>query len=762
MKKTITRLVVLLLFTFHFSLSSVFAQVPPAFNYQAVARDAGGNPIANQAVGINIILRQSTAGGTIVYSETFTKTTNQFGMFTLPIGQGLTTFGSFNSIVWSSGNYWLQVQIDPTGGTTYTDMGTTQLLSVPFAMYANNAGNPGITGPTGQTGATGNDGLIGPPGPIGPTGVTGPSGADGALNAWSLTGNSSTVDTTNFIGTTDDVPLNFKVNNMKSGRIDPVGSTFFGYEAGGNDPGNTSNTGIGFQALFHNNTGQSNTAMGYSVLHDNTSGNVNVAIGNFTLAFNTTGSFNTAYGSQALYYNISGSNNTASGRAALFNNTTGHSNVSMGAYSLNWNTTTSNIVAVGDSALYNNGHGAVGSTDATGNTGIGSKSLFSNTTGSLNTASGYQSLYSNISSNGNTAFGYQSIYSNTIGAWNTAIGYQSLYMNTSGNWNTAFGSAALSSNTTASQNVAMGTGALHTQSFNNSGGVWNSDNLAIGYHALYLNQPTLTTNGIQNSALGDFALNNNSIGTGNTALGYLAGGNNSTGENNTFIGNAADLNTSTTQHNDAIAIGYNAKVDEDNAMALGGIGADAVSVGIGTNAPTEKLDVVGNVKFSGSLMPNNTAGTSGNILVSAGTSNPPVWKKGSSFSYFGIATQTLASVTTTATQLSSAYTFTKNEDATSVEVDFNGHASIASMTASGVYFQLRIDGIVSTSGTGTIVLWAADAGRYVNLAMHGVFEGLSAGSHTVSIWVYTPSSTATTAVINPGNWNDKFTVKETH
>ena len=78
----------------------------------------------------------------------------------------------------------------------------------------------GITGPTGPTG------------PIGPTGVTGPTGADGALNAWSLTGNGGTVDGTNFIGKTDNVPLNIRVNNQKAGRIDPNGPVFLGYQAG--------------------------------------------------------------------------------------------------------------------------------------------------------------------------------------------------------------------------------------------------------------------------------------------------------------------------------------------------------------------------------------------------------------------------------------------------------------------------------------------------------------------------------------------------
>jgi hypothetical protein len=158
--------------------ANLLAQVPQAFNYQAVARDVSGNLIANQAVGINIIIHQSTAGGTVVYSETFTKTTNQFGLFTLPIGQGAVTSGNFNSITWSSGNYWLEVQLDPAGGTAYASMGASQLLTVPYAMYAANAGTSGVTGATGPTGPAGSNGATGPTG-IGTTGATGPTGAVG-------------------------------------------------------------------------------------------------------------------------------------------------------------------------------------------------------------------------------------------------------------------------------------------------------------------------------------------------------------------------------------------------------------------------------------------------------------------------------------------------------------------------------------------------------------------------------------------------------
>lgn len=185
-------------------IGQAIAQVPQAFNYQAVARDASGNILASQALGMKITIHQGSSSGTVVYEETFSPTTNQFGLFTISIGTGTVVTGTFSSIAWSSGNYWLQVQMDPAGGTTYTDMGTSQLLSVPYSMYAANSGTSGVTGPTGEqgpTGPAGSDGVTGPTGtgitgatgptgPVGPTGSgAGPTGATGPQGVTGANGN---------------------------------------------------------------------------------------------------------------------------------------------------------------------------------------------------------------------------------------------------------------------------------------------------------------------------------------------------------------------------------------------------------------------------------------------------------------------------------------------------------------------------------------------------------------------------------------------
>jgi hypothetical protein len=121
---------------------TAFGQSPEGFKYQAVIRDAG-TELTNQAVGIRMTIQQGSIGGTAVYQETFAPTSNAYGLVNLEIGKGTTT-DDFAAIDWSSGSYFIETAVDITGGITYTVMGTSQLMSVPYALHAKTAGN-GIT-----------------------------------------------------------------------------------------------------------------------------------------------------------------------------------------------------------------------------------------------------------------------------------------------------------------------------------------------------------------------------------------------------------------------------------------------------------------------------------------------------------------------------------------------------------------------------------------------------------------------------------------
>jgi uncharacterized protein (TIGR02145 family) len=113
-----------------------FAQIPQSFSYQAIARDASGNGIANQNIGLRISILQGSITGTSVYTETHVAPTDANGILNLAIGAGTPAAGTFAGIDWSTGTYFVKVEMDITGGNNYVLMGASQLLSVPYALYA--------------------------------------------------------------------------------------------------------------------------------------------------------------------------------------------------------------------------------------------------------------------------------------------------------------------------------------------------------------------------------------------------------------------------------------------------------------------------------------------------------------------------------------------------------------------------------------------------------------------------------------------------
>jgi len=606
MKKQLIILAAIFLIANSFLPLQSIAQVPEKMKYQAVARDNGGNVLSNQLISFRISILQASSTGTSIYSETHQFTTNDFGLANLNIGNGTIVSGDFSIIDWSSDIYFLQVEMDETGGSAYQLMGTSQLLSVPYALHAKTAES--ITNIDNSS--------------------------------WSTTGNAGTDPATNFIGTTDNQALIFKVNNLQAGEIDPdLSNSFYGIEAGSSittgysniangtgalysntdrsnlvavgdsalfnngigvevplqGTGNTAigskamfsnttglqntatgsqamfsnitgiyNTAFGFEALYSNTNGEKNTAVGWKAMYSNESGTFNTATGVFALrlnttgyhnsasgylsmSLNTTGSNNTATGSRSLYSNSvgskntaigyytlhsnqSGSNNTAIGTKSLYYNSAGHSNIAIGARALYLNYNRSNLVAIGDSALYYNGVDATAANHAVENTAIGSKSMFSNTTGHSNTSIGYLSMYSNLDGQSNTSLGHSALKFNTSGDHNTATGQASLYFNSSGHSNTGYGSISMFANTTGHNNTAIGYRAMNesTEGY---------ENTAIGSNALLYN----TTAG-RNVAVGYEACHNNTTGFYNTAVGWGSGPATSNIKNSTAIGRGASTN----------------------------------------------------------------------------------------------------------------------------------------------------------------------------------------------------------------------------
>ena len=351
---------------------------------------------------------------------------------------------------------------------------------------------------------------------------------------WLLTGNSGTNSATEFIGTTDNQSLRFRVNNIWAGELHSTNRNAF----------------LGINAGKSNTIGTLNAALGSAALSNNTGGSNNVAIGDSTLyAFdgNITLGGNTAVGTHALYSSTSSINNTAIGGYALYRNVDGGYNTSIGINSLSNNISGDSNTAIGTRALQFN--------TASQNTATGASALRFNSLGANNTANGFESLYSNTSGINNSSFGISSMHENSTGSYNTAVGSYVLHNQTVGRDNVAIGISAMGNSLAASENVAIGNYALFNQYFSNGGFSFISANTAIGFNALANNAPTDIYSGVYNTAIGHQALYSNSTGTNNTAIGKNALFN-SIGSFNTGIGVSA-LNSNLNGGSN-VAVGVNA------------------------------------------------------------------------------------------------------------------------------------------------------------------------------------------------------------
>ncbi len=117
-----------------------FGQVPQMIDYQGLARDGAGAPLVNTTIGVRMSVILGPLPGKVMYSEVHTPMTNTYGLFHFMIGDGAVLSGNFAAIDWSSGDFYIRTEIDPTGGYNYVDMGTNKLATVPFAFYAAESG----------------------------------------------------------------------------------------------------------------------------------------------------------------------------------------------------------------------------------------------------------------------------------------------------------------------------------------------------------------------------------------------------------------------------------------------------------------------------------------------------------------------------------------------------------------------------------------------------------------------------------------------
>jgi hypothetical protein len=316
------------------SLSS-FGQAPEGFNYQAVVRDAGNTIVNNQAVGMRMTIQQGSIGGTAVYSETFATTSNAYGLVNLQIGSG-TSSDDFSTIDWSAGPFFMETAIDLTGGANYAVMGTSQLMSVPYALYAKTSGN--------------GEGPAGPQGIQGPAGVVTDGSAAGNTPYWDgtswVTNSSNVFNNGGNVGIGTATPIeklevegNMKLNGtLNDMRVGNIGSGLYNVVFGNNASNYTSN-------------GDDNTIIGNSAMANSVTGNNSVAVGAYALGANISGHTNGAVGWGALFNNTVGIQNNAFGWLALQANTTGSQNTAIGNYADVAFGDLLNATAIGSSAI---------------------------------------------------------------------------------------------------------------------------------------------------------------------------------------------------------------------------------------------------------------------------------------------------------------------------------------------------------------------------------------------------------------------------
>lgn len=193
-----------LLLTLHVDAqTSTNRGVPQAFPYSSQVRDANGNILANQTINLRISMRSGSPDGPIAYREVNPTVTSPNGIFSVVVGGGTIVEGNFDSIPWVAGQIYQQVELDERGGTNFVDMGTSQLLSLPYAIAAGNGVEDVKFDETGKLSVKSADGS---------------ETIQSDVSIWLATGNAG-MGPNDFIGTTDDADLTFKRNSAESLRL---------------------------------------------------------------------------------------------------------------------------------------------------------------------------------------------------------------------------------------------------------------------------------------------------------------------------------------------------------------------------------------------------------------------------------------------------------------------------------------------------------------------------------------------------------------
>jgi hypothetical protein len=242
------------------------AQAPNLIKYQSIARDAAGLILPNLPLGIRMSIHDLSASGTIVFQETHSVVTNEYGLFNLSIGAGTSLTGTISGVDWSNGAKYIEIEGDLTGGTSYLPFGTSELLSVPYALYSNYSGIAFLPNGT----SAGNT-----PYWDGSTWVINNSNIYNNGNKIGI-GTASPVQKLHVNGNIN-IPFDssYMINNRKVLWVKGIGNVFVGNNTGASNTIGFNNSFFGFNSGTLNLSGSQNTFMGTETGAANIKGEMN-------------------------------------------------------------------------------------------------------------------------------------------------------------------------------------------------------------------------------------------------------------------------------------------------------------------------------------------------------------------------------------------------------------------------------------------------------------------------------------------------------
>ena len=586
-----------------FGIFNTFGQTS-AFSYQGKLTDAGVP--ANGAYIMQFGLWNAATSGTSIGILSDLNVNVRDGVFNVQL--------DFGAAAISGNDLYLEVSVKKLPGDTYTTLTPRQqILSAPHAIKSGTAGSSEDSAKLGgvdaarfvQSDANGNVTLIGN------LTVAGSTTYDtvNAATQFNLGGNRVL---------TSDGSGNLVLGSDTGTAPTPKGSSLAGPSKAQTSTG-VANTFLGNLAGFNNTSGSRNTFAGQSGGFGNTTGGSNTFIGAVAGFSNTIGGYNSFFGDSAGWLNTLGSNNVFLGTWAGSNNTSGNRNTISGfnsgggcdvfpcGFDMTGNDNSFYGYVSGLRATTGSQNSYFGMNSGLNNQSGSNNSFFGAKAGQGNTADdnsffGSEAGLTNTSGQFNSFFGRSAGQANTTGMSNSLFGYHAGFVNTTGSFNAFFGLEAGSSNTTGQANSFFGL-------------VAGSQNTIGNYNAFFGGSAGQNNvSGERNSFFG-ISAGANSLGSLNSFVVNSAGLSNTNGSNNTLIGAGSDVASGSLTN--ATAIGGGAVVSQSNSVVLG----NNANVGIGTSAPTAKLEVVGDAKVSGAgngvIFPDGTKQTT--AATGAGT-----------------------------------------------------------------------------------------------------------------------------------------------